>query len=59
MLEAFGILQRYNLHMQGISYQAQGYALDPLGTLPARLLDEHQLVVRFVREAEEDAKPKT
>jgi hypothetical protein len=56
LLQAFGMLSRYNLHMQGITYQAQGFALDELGTLPARLIDEHQLVARFVHEANEDAR---
>ncbi len=57
--QAFGMIQRYNLHMSGISYVQQGFALDGLGTLPARLIDEHMLVTRFVDEAREDARPKT
>ncbi|KAB2855315.1 MAG: hypothetical protein F9K46_15730 [Anaerolineae bacterium] len=56
--QAFGILQRYNLHMSGISYVQQGFALDALGTLPARLIDEHMLVTRLVDQAREDAKSK-
>lgn len=56
MLQAFGILSRYNLHMQGITYQAQGFALDELGTLPARIIDEHQLAARFIHEANEEVR---
>lgn len=56
--QAFGMIQRYNLHTSGISYVQQGYALDTLGTLPARLIDEHLLVTRLVDQAREDAQPK-
>jgi hypothetical protein len=37
-------VNRYRLHMSGVSYAAMGYALDEHGTLPARLVDEHKLV---------------
>lgn len=56
--QVFGMIQRYNLHMSGISYVQQGFALDTLGTLPARLIDEHLLVTRLMDEAREDAQPK-
>ncbi len=42
--QAITLINRYRLHMSGVSYASQGYALDERGMLPARLVDEHQLV---------------
>jgi len=50
------MIHRYELHISGITYQAQGYSLDELGTLPTWLIDDHTVVHKFVMDARKDAK---
>ena len=52
--EVFEMLNRYATNLSGISYQAQGYAIDALGTLPAWLVDEHKMIHSLYMQAQKD-----
>lgn len=53
-VEAIRMINRYRLHMSGVTYAQQGLALDSAGTLPARVVDEHRLVHDCMSEAQNE-----